>query len=351
MGLELLERRAAARQKAEEREQERALLGSDDDDDDGIDDDGDDRIGGTDGGGGTGGQEEGTLAALGEAAWFDLLPASIPLPTTTFTLPELRAAALSPAALDFCRAFGRGVRASAEGPLRRRLEDRCGARAGDPSPALVWATSAVQSRTFVLELPSSGGGGGGGGERTATTRVRRVLPPGIDFANHDAAAPTAEARVRHSPAAVQGLGAVEEVVAPRFRDGNGAGESVIELVAGAEGIRSVFFFFFSSIFLFFFSLLFFFQTSELSLTLFFPLFLFFFVFAGPARKSRYPTATTRSTPCSPFTASSRERREKEKERRRRPEAAASPAAAAATEELHLLPPLLPPPLLARGRLL
>ena len=233
MGLELLERRAEARRRAEESEQESALLG-DDGDDDGGEGDEDGKIDDPS-------SSSSSLSILGEAAWFDLLPPSIPLPTTTFTAAELRAAALSPAALEFCRAFGRGVRAAAEGPLRRRLE-AAGARAGDPSPALVWATSAVQSRTFVLELPG-GKVGGKGGRKTAAaaTKVRRVLPPGMDLANHDAAAPTAEARVRHSPSAVQGVGAVEEVVAPRFRggggDGGGAGESVIELVAGAGGIR------------------------------------------------------------------------------------------------------------------
>jgi len=233
MALELLERRAEARKKAAERELESALL---------FGGDGDGGGGGGGGGQGTGSDSSSSsssslAALLGESAWFDLLPPSIPLPTTTFTASELRAAALSPAALEYCRGFARGVRAAAEGPLRRRLEERAGARQGDPSPALVWATSAVQSRTFVLSLPGGGGGGGSAG-------VRRVLPPGIDFANHDAAAPTAEARVRHSPGAVQGQRAVEEVVDPKFGWGGGGGggaggESVIELVAGAEGIRSV----------------------------------------------------------------------------------------------------------------
>ena len=104
--------------------------------------------------------------------------------------------------------------------------------------------------------------------------------------------------MRHSPSAVQGLGAVEEVVAPRFRggEGGGGGESVIELVAGAEGIRSVFFFsfFFCSVsFLFsqvffpsFFFLRFFFRLHLfLTLSLFLPLPLFLSPFrAGPARR-------------------------------------------------------------------
>ena len=220
MGLELLERRARARKKAEDAERERALLGGG----------GDDESGGDESDGDESEEEEEDLKALGEASYFDLLPRSIPLPTTTFTALELRAAALSPAALDFCRTFARGVRASAEGPLRRRLEEKAGARSSDPSPVLVWATSAVQSRTFVLSLPERGGGLG-------AARVRRVLPPGIDFANHDPFSPTAEARVRHSPGAVQGKEAVEEVVDPRFISKGGSGESVIELVAGASGIR------------------------------------------------------------------------------------------------------------------
>ena len=313
MGLELLERRSEARKRAEESERESALLfGGEDGADGGI---GDGVDGAADGSGI--GRD---LPSLGEAAWFDLLPASIPLPTTTFTASELRAAALSPSALEFCRTFARGVRAAAEGPLRRRLEEKCGARAGDPSGALVWATSAVQSRTFVLSLPGVG----------REERVRRVLPPGIDFANHDSLSPTAEARVRHSPGAVQGRDAVEEVVDPRF-SGNGGGESVIELVAGAEGIRLAPPPIFSPVLFRFFSVSLFIFSHPLL-----PSFLSHFLFTGPAKKSPSPTATTPSTLCSLFTASF-------------PEKKKNLLFLALPPPLLLLPPLpLPPPLLSRG---
>jgi hypothetical protein len=153
-------------------------------------------------------------ATGGEAAWFDMLPATVALPTAGFAGDELEAARLPPAATAFCRAFLSVLRAAADGPLAPALT-AAGVRATDRASPLVWGAALAQSRTFVVDA-----------------RGTRVLAPGIDFANH-AAAPTAAVRVTHSPHAAQGAAAAEEVAPPAP-----VGESTICLVAGAAGVAA-----------------------------------------------------------------------------------------------------------------
>lgn len=72
------------------------------------------------------------------------------------------------------------------------------------------------------------------------THVRPVAParavPGVDMCNHSAA-PNAHISAQHSPGAVQGLDALEDVCDPGRA--LGAEESMFLLLAGPEGIRYV----------------------------------------------------------------------------------------------------------------
>jgi hypothetical protein len=57
--------------------------------------------------------------------------------------------------------------------------------------------------------------------------------PGVDLANHSAT-PTAYVEVRHSPAAVQGLAALEDVADPATLQ---LEPSTLRLLAGPQGIK------------------------------------------------------------------------------------------------------------------
>lgn len=153
------------------------------------------------------------------AAWFSLLPRRVDLPTTTFTPDELSAACLPPGQADAARRVARSLRAAAEGPLLDRLK-AAGAARGDPAGLLLWAAGAAQSRAFV------------------DGRLRLVAP-GIDLANHDGEAPTAAVRVVHSPGAVQGRAAAEEVAPPEEVEKEITSRpSRVELFAGPAGLRA-----------------------------------------------------------------------------------------------------------------
>ncbi|KAL6765411.1 hypothetical protein V8C86DRAFT_797283 [Haematococcus lacustris] len=61
--------------------------------------------------------------------------------------------------------------------------------------------------------------------------------PGIDMANHEGVTPSASVAVQHSPGAVQGWAALEEVCDPRAAL-PGCSQSRFNLVAGAAGLRA-----------------------------------------------------------------------------------------------------------------
>ena len=153
-------------------------------------------------------------ATGGEAAWFDLLPDEVMLPTTVFTGDELEAARLAPGGTEWCRTFSRVLRAAAEGPLAPSLA-AAGVRTSDLAGPLVAAASLAQSRSFVVDNNGT-----------------RVVAPGIDLSNH-APRPTAAVRITHAPNASQGAVAAAEVAPPAP-----VGESVMVLVAGENGVKA-----------------------------------------------------------------------------------------------------------------
>lgn len=79
----------------------------------------------------------------------------------------------------------------------------------------LWAVQVLHSRCFYE--PSS---------------RRHLAVPAVDMCNHDARDANAAVRIVHSPAACQGLGALEEV-APEAAAAVAAGTSYFQLVVGA----------------------------------------------------------------------------------------------------------------------